>query len=109
MSNHNDNFKDWIEVFDNYYFELAGFKYQYTPKDFKNLKLLKAKVCAVDTTGNELDSFEAFLGSIDSDWYLENMSLPLLNSHFNQLLLKAKKNEQQSDYSKFFKNGRFQP
>ena len=96
--------KEWIAIWDQYFENQTGFKYSYAPKDFVNIKLLKAKICQVDTSGNNKASFESFLNSISYQWHLQNLSIPLINSHFNQLLIQAKKHERpRTDYTRFFK------
>ena len=76
-------------IFDNYYLEKKGVSYVFAPKDFANLKLLIRKIETVKDVDNTLDFLFVFLRKITSNWHLENMSIPLVNSHFNKLLADA--------------------
>jgi len=78
--NHNSQFKEQISVWDKFYTQQVGSIYQYTPKDFANLKWLIIKLENIELGLND------FLCSIQSEWHLNNLSIPLLNSHFNQLI-----------------------
>jgi len=81
----NSEYKEILSHWDQFYTQQVGSPYQYTPKDFANLKYLlnKCKNCNI--------SFNDFLCSITSEWHLNNLSIPLLNSHFNQLLANSAK------------------
>ena len=68
-----DNWNDW-------YFTTFKSPYFFEPKDFNNLKYLLRKLKASDTT------LQDYLDNIESPWHLANASLPLYNSHFNQLI-----------------------
>jgi len=81
--------KQAATIFDEYYQEKKGVPYLFAPKDFANLKLLIRKIQTVEDIDNALDFFYIFLRKITSNWHLENLSLPLLNSHFNKLLADA--------------------
>ena len=75
----NAKFKDAIETFDTFYRDTVGIKYHYSAKDFANLKFLLRKLEGTETELN------TFLRQITSKWHLGNLSIPLLNSHFQQL------------------------
>ena len=95
--NHNSQFKEQISVWDDFYTQQVQSIYQYTPKDFANLKWLLIKCDNVDI------GFNDFLCSITSSWHLQNLSIPLLNSHFNQLIANcAKKSQYPDHYSRKF-------
>jgi hypothetical protein len=73
-------FKEAVSAFDTWYRERNPLPYIYAGKDFANLKSLLRKLNQVEI------SLEEFLAGITSPWYLENASIPLFNSHFNQLI-----------------------
>ena len=85
----NNEFKQLIAAFDSYYLTKVGVPYNYQPKDFRNLKQLIAKIKKIDTSGNTIDSFKVFLEAIKSPWHLDNLSIPLINSHFQKLYVDA--------------------
>ena len=82
-------FKELLNTWDKWYQAKTGLRYNYAPRDFNNFKLLLRKL--------ELNSvtLENYLGQISDPWYLENASIPLFNSHFNQLMNKAANQESQ--------------
>jgi hypothetical protein len=92
--NPNHKIKIAATIFDQYYKEKKGVPYLFTPKDFANLKLLIRKIETVKDVDNTLDFLFVFLRKITSNWHLENLSIPLINSHFNKLLADAVNPEQ---------------
>ena len=80
-------FKDEVENYHNWYLKHYNNKYLFEPKDFSNLKYLLRKCTLSEITLTE------FLENITQKWYLDNASIPLFNSHFNQLYAKQKKGE----------------
>ena len=93
----NSQYKEILLLWDNFYVLQVGSPYQYTAKDFANLKYLLNKCDNVNI------GFNDFLCSITSSWHLQNLSIPLLNSHFNQLIANcAKKSQFPDHYSRKF-------
>ena len=73
-------FKQAVRTWHLWYKSQFVLPYFYSGKDFQNLKYLMRKLSSINMT------LEAFLDSIDNEWYLANASIPLYNSHFNQLV-----------------------
>ncbi len=82
---------EMIAVWEQYWNNSHSFKYQYQDRDFRALALLAIKLRDTDPNGNIIDNMKAFLFCIKGKWHLENASIYLFNSHFNQLLSNADK------------------
>jgi len=98
--NPSPRFQEYIETWDRLYQEKIGIKFQYSGADFRNLKLLKARIEKIQPD-NPLEFFELYLlkiWEIKDSFYRENFSIPLLNSHFNQILLKIKSHKTPAEF-----------
>ena len=100
-----------IKIFDNYYLNQTGIKYTWDGKDIKQLQLLLQKVekqirlkTIIDPVKEQIiDAFTYLITNISNTWILNNLSIPNINSKFNELLnqIKNEKSINNSSESKF--------
>ncbi len=75
-----------------------GENYAFQAKDGLHLKQLLNKIrrkhldkeLAIEDE-NLLDSFAAYVGAIRDPWVLDNFTIPILNSKFNEIYIKIKR------------------
>ena len=78
--NPSTKFREAVRTWHLWYKEQFILPYFYSGKDFQNLKYLLRKLEQVQIP------LQDFLDSIIDPWHLSNASIPLYNSHFNQLI-----------------------
>ena len=86
------------DIFDERYLELYNSPYYWQAKDVNNLKQLIDKIKFARKGRNLeiddesiLEAFPLFLNAITDKWTLENYSMPVINSKYNDIVTKAKK------------------
>ena len=90
--------KNAKEIFENFYSSKFKTNYIFTgAKDATNLKSLLTKIATKVkesemevTEENQLNGFKHYLESITDRWVLDNLSISLVNSKFNELFKSAK-------------------
>lgn len=102
----------FIEIFSDWYMDKFNTKYLFqSGKDGNATKQLLAKITAKIKEGaqecndeNITGGFHAFLNSITDKWVLENASIALINSKFNELFKHAKGRtlSENPEYSAYF-------
>ena len=94
------------DVFEEYYKTTFGNLYYWTAKDAGNmpklLQKIKFQIGDVATDEDILQSLKHLLSSITDNWILEHLSVPLLNSKYNEILPKTKKH---TDFSMSVNSG----
>ena len=88
----NNEWSNQIDTFNLWYLKKTSLKYRWLPKDFQHLKLLLRELLLNDIT------FESYLDLVPDGWYTDNASIPLLNSHFNQIMRSKQKSNGFPDY-----------
>ena len=82
------------EVFEEYYKDTFGNNYYWSAKDAGGmaqlLKKIKFQMGGEPTDDMLIDSLRSLLSSITDKWVLEHMSIPILNSKYNEILPKIK-------------------
>jgi len=82
-------------TFLSFYKTKKNLDYYFTGKDAGNLKQLtnklKATLKSVGKEANLTDTFAGFLNAINDEWILENLSISLINSKYNEILSKIRK------------------
>ncbi|MCL1933271.1 MAG: DUF4373 domain-containing protein [Candidatus Azobacteroides sp.] len=94
------------KVFEEHYRNVFSEDYYWTAKDAGNMtKLLNAlkyrltKKGLPDDTGDVVNALQSFLESVSDKWILDNYSVPVIFSKFNEIIAQAKEKnyEQQRD------------
>lgn len=82
------------EVFEEYYKDTFGNNYYWSAKDAGGmaqlLKKIKFQLGGEPTDDMLIDSLRSLLSSITDKWVLEHMSIPILNSKYNEILPKSR-------------------
>lgn len=85
------------EVFEEFYKGKVGEDYQYSAADGSNMKYLLNKIKSARESRNMpiddenmISAFRAFLGSINDEWVLRNLSVKVINSKYNEIVSSAK-------------------
>ena len=88
-------FKELKGVYLEYFYNLKGEAYYWTAKDAGNIKHLvkkiQFKIKERQLEENEeliIRSFEHLLKKIDDKWILDNLSIAIINSKFNEIITK---------------------
>ena len=88
-------FPEMKNTFLSFYKTKKNLDYYFTGKDAGNLKQLinklKATLKSVGKEANLTDTFAGFLNAINDEWILENLSISLINSKYNEILSKIRK------------------
>ena len=106
MRKPNSFLKEATDIWHNWYLQEFGFKYSWTAKDFTNLKILLRRLNSFE--GDSLDNLRLILSTLKqaSPWHYNNASVPLIQSHLNQLIAKQTKHESNKDFfAAYFKAG----
>ena len=86
-----------IEMFCDYYQNKTGIKYSFTGKDAKQMQSLLTRISKLITKEltkeNLLSSLDYFLKNLNDKWVIENLSIPVINSKFNEILNKIKNHD----------------
>ena len=83
-----------VKIFMEFYERKSGVKYSFTGKDGKHLKLILARLWDFDKTENGiLQRWEFLLENLNDNWVIENLSVPVINSKFNEILNKIKNHD----------------
>lgn len=86
-----------IEMFCDYYQNKTGIKYSFTGKDAKQIQSLLTRIAKLITIElnkeNLLKSFDYFLKNLNDNWVIENLSISVINSKFNEILNKIKNHD----------------
>lgn len=87
--------------------ELSGLDYYWTGKDGKHLKELIGKIRFLMESQNQVisgtaisEQFQVILENIQDTWVLENFSVSVVNSKFNEIIMKIKKQNESVATSK---------
>ncbi len=94
-------------LFLEYYKRTKGFDFYWSPKEASALNQVYEKIrFSISSNGitdvTIPDSFSALLESISDKWILENMTVSIINSKYNELISKAKsKSGANSNYSAY--------
>jgi len=90
-------------TFLSFYKTKKNLDYYFTGKDAGNLKQLtnklKATLKSVGKEANLTDTFAGFLNAINDEWILENLSISLINSKYNEILSKIRKGGSSKGYT----------
>lgn len=82
------------EIFEEYYKDTFGNNYYWSAKDAGGmaqlLKKIKFQLGGEPTDDMLIDSLRSLLSSITDKWVLEHMSIPILNSKYNEILPKSR-------------------
>jgi len=96
--NENNDKKSFLEMkntFLSYYKKKKDLDYYFTGKDAGCLKQLtnklKSTLKSVGKEANLTDTFTGFLNAINDEWIIENLSIPIINSKYNEILSKIRK------------------
>ena len=77
------NWKQQIDTYNLWYLNKTGLKYHWQGKDLFQLKLL------VKHLEHEKISLADFLNKVTGLWYQDKLTVPILNSQYNQIMLQA--------------------
>ncbi len=74
------DYQNQLDTYSNWYLKKIGIKYFWQGKDFPHLRQLLKKLKECNLT------FSEYLEIIPEGWYTNNISIALMNSHFNQIM-----------------------
>jgi len=97
-----------IKIFDNYYNQRTGLKYDWSGKEIKSMqgvlvkltKQVKVKTITEPLPEQVTKAFEFMINNINDKWILENLSVSNINSKFNEILNKIKNGNSSGSESK---------
>jgi len=99
----NGDFTEMKNTFLTYYKKKKELDYYFTGKDAGSLKQLtnklKATLKSVGKEANLTDTFAGFLNAINDEWIIENLSIPLINSKYNEILAKIRQGGSTKGYT----------
>jgi len=99
----NGDFTEMKNTFLSFYKNKKNVDYYFTGKDAGALKQLinklKATLKSVGKEANLTDTFAGFLNAINDEWILENLSISLINSKYNEILAKIRKGGSSKGYT----------
>jgi len=98
-----NGFLEMKNTFLTYYKKKKDLDYYFTGKDAGCLKQLtnklKSTLKSVGKEANLTDTFTGFLNAINDEWIIENLSIPIINSKYNEILAKIRQGGSTKGYT----------